>query len=194
MAGDLIPVVLGEKWIAVMPLFRVFCIYALTHSVEVLLPPVLFARYRSGFLLKWTIGLLVVMPAPFMIGAKWDGAMGVALALILVYPCATIWMAREALKELDLRAVELLRHVLPVAVPTVLMIFSVVAVQWGFPAGEFWQHLIRLLAATIVGIAVYGSAVSLMRRPLAKEVLEVMGWVLRRNPTVGLSRVGVPVP
>ena len=59
------------------------------------------------------------------------------------------------------------------------MIFSVVAVQWGLPAGEFWQHLIRLLAATIVGIAVYGSAVSLMRRPLAKEVWEVMGWVLQ---------------
>ena len=194
VAGDLIPVVLGEKWLAVVPLFRVFCLYALTHSVEVLLPPVLFARYRSGFLLKWTIGLLVVMPGPFMIGAKWDGAMGVALALILVYPCATVWMTREALKELDLRAVELFRHVLPVAVPTVLMTLSVLVVQWGLPAGEFWQHLIRLLAATIVGIAVYGSAVSLMRRPLAKEVWEVMGWVLRRNPTVGLSQVGVPVP
>jgi len=194
VAADLIPVVLGEKWLGVVPLFRVFCLYALTHSVEVLLPPVLFARYRSGFLLKWTIGLLVVMPGPFMIGAQWDGAMGVALAMILVYPCATIWMSREALKELDLRAVELLRHLTPVVVPTVLMVSAVLIVQWGLPTEGVWPHFFRLLAASTVGMAVYASAVSLMRRPLANEVWEVIGWVFGRKPTVGLSRVGVPVP
>jgi len=129
-----------------------------------------------------------------MIGAQWDGAMGVALAMILVYPCATIWMSREALKELDLRAVELLRHLTPVVVPTVLMVSAVLIVQWGLPTEGVWPHFFRLLAASTVGMAVYASAVSLMRRPLANEVWEVIGWVFGRKPTVGLSRVGVPVP
>ncbi|HKN86581.1 MAG TPA: lipopolysaccharide biosynthesis protein [Nitrospiraceae bacterium] len=187
VAYDLIPVVLGDKWNQVAPLFQVFCLYALTHSVEVLLPPVLLARYRSGFLLKWTIALLVVMPGPFVAGALWQGALGAAIMLVLVYPIAMVWMASEALKELDLSAKELFRHLRPIAVPTGLMALSVWAVQWALPTVEFWQHLMRLVVAATVGVAVYGSAVSLMRRPLAKELWEVMGWVLRRKQTVGLS-------
>lgn len=187
VADDLIPVVLGSKWEPVTPLFQVFCLYALTHSVEVLLPPVLLARYRSGFLLKWTMALLVVMPGPFIAGALWRGALGAAVMLVLVYPCAMVWMAREALKELDLAAKELFRHLWPIAVPSGLMALSVLMVQWGLPTMELWQHLVRLLAATIVGVAVYGSAVSLMRRPLAQEVWEVAGWVLRRKQGIGLS-------
>jgi O-antigen/teichoic acid export membrane protein len=198
VAGDLIPVALGDKWMPVTPLFQVFCLYALTHSVEVLLPPVLFARYRSGFLLKWTVALLVVMPGPFVAGTLWHGAFGAAVALALIYPWAMVWMAREALKELDLSVKELLRHLSPIAVPTGLMALSVVMVQWAVPSEEFWQHVMRLVVATAVGVAVYGSAVSLIRRPLAKEVQEVLGWVLRRKQTVELSDLasshGVPAP
>lgn len=198
VAYDLIPVVLGHKWEPVAPLFQVFCLYALTHSVEVLLPPVLLARYRAGFLLKWTMALLVIMPAPFIAGALWRGALGAAVMLVLVYPCAMIWMAREALKELDLSAKELFRHLWPMAVPTGLMALSVGAVQWVLPMVELWQHFMRLVGATMVGVAVYGTAVSLMRRPLAKEIWEVIGWILRRKQTVGLSDLapshGAPAP
>ena len=189
VANDLIPVVLGDKWEGVTPLFQLFCLYALTHSVEVLLPPVLFARYRSGFLLKWTLALLVVMPGPFVVGALWRGAFGAAVALVLVYPCAMVWMAREALKELDLSAKELFRHLKPIALPTALMALSVATVQWALPTVEFWQHFIRLVTATTVGVVVYGSAVSLMRRPLANEIWEVVGWMMRRKPTIGLSEL-----
>jgi O-antigen/teichoic acid export membrane protein len=198
VAEDLIPVVLGDKWAGVTPLFQVFCLYALTHSVEVLLPPVLMARYRSGFLLKWTVALLVVMPGPFMAGALWRGAFGAAVALVLIYPWAMIWMAREALKELDLSAKELFRHLRPIAVPTGLMAFSVVMIQWGLPTLELTQHLLRLVVASTIGAIVYVSAVSLMRRPLANEIWEVLRWILRRKQTVGLSHLasshGAPAP
>ena len=189
IAGDLIPVVLSDKWIGVTPLFQVFCIYALTHSVEVLLPPVLFARYRSGFLLKWTLALLVVMPGPFMAGTFWGGAFGAAVVLVVVYPLAMVWMVREALKELNLGAKELLRHLRPIALPTGLMALSIVMVQWALPSVGVSRHLILLVVTTIVGAAVYVSAVSLMRRPLAKEIWEVLQWIFGRKRTVRLSDV-----
>ena len=198
VAEDLIPVALGDKWAAAVPLFQVFCIYALTHSVEVLLPPVLFARYRSGFMLKWTMALLVAMPGPFVVGARLDGAMGVALALVLIYPLAMVWMAREALKELHLGSRELLRHLSPVAIPSVLMAVAVASVQWGLPGNGFVPHLGRLMAAASVGIIVYVGAVLIMRRSLADEVWEVAGWVLRPKGGMGLSalmsREGVSAP
>ena len=198
VANDLIQVALGDKWAAVVPLFQVFCIYALTHSVEVLLPPVLFARYRSGFMLKWTMALLIVMPAPFVAGGQWNGAMGVALALVLIYPIAMGWMAREALKELNLSPKALLRQLSPVAIPSVLMAIAVTSVQWGLPANGFGPHLARLMGAASVGIIVYVGAVLIMRRSLADEVREVAGWVVRPKHGPGLStlasRQGVSAP
>jgi O-antigen/teichoic acid export membrane protein len=198
VANDLIPVALGDRWAAVVSLFQVFCLYALTHSVEVLLPPVLFARYRSGFMLKWTMALLVAMPVPFVIGAQWNGAMGVALTLVLVYPLATVWMTREALKELHLSPKELLRQLSPVAIPSMVMAIAVAGVQWGLPANGFGPHLIRLLAAACVGIAVYVGAILIVRRSLANEVWEVVGWVIRPQRGMRLSalmsREGVSAP
>ena len=198
VADDLIPAALGDKWAAVVPLFQVFCVYALTHSVEVLLPPVLFARYRSGFMLKWTVALLVVMPAPFVLGAQWRGAMGVALALVLIYPLAMVWMVREALKELHLNATELLRQLSPVVLPSAVMALAVAGVQWGLPSNGFVPHVIRLLAASSVGIIVYVGAVLIMRRSLANEVWEVLEWVIRPKHDVSLaalvSREGVSAP
>jgi hypothetical protein len=49
--------------------------------------------------------------------------------------------------------------------------------------------LIVLAVTTIVGAVVYVSAVSLMRRPLAKEIWEVLQWILGRKRTVRLSDV-----
>jgi O-antigen/teichoic acid export membrane protein len=198
VADDLIPVALGDRWAAVVPLFQVFCIYALIHSVEVLLPPVLFARYRSDFMLKWTAALLVVMPVSFVVGGQWNGAMGVALALVLVYPLVMGWMAREALKEVNLSANEMLGQLMPVVVPSVVMAIAVATVQWTIPANTFGPHLIRLLAAGSVGIIVYAGAVATMRRSLANEVWEVVSWVVRPTRGAGLStlvsREGVSAP
>ena len=126
------------------------------------------------------------MPGPIVAGTLWRGAFGAALVLVLVYPLVGVWMAREALKELDLSAIELFRHLWPVAVPTGLMALSVVMVQWTLPRLEFSQHLVQLVVTSTVGAAVYGSSVSLMRRPLAKEIWEVVQWILRRKQTVQL--------
>src|SRR5207248_783215 len=136
---------------------------------------------------KWTVALLVAMPVPFVMGAQLNGAMGVAVALVLVYPMAMVWMVREALKELNLSPNELFRQLRPVVIPWVVMAIAVVSVQWGFPANGLGAHLARLIAAASVGIIVYGGAVLIMRRSLADEVWEVAGWVLRPTHRAGLS-------
>jgi hypothetical protein len=133
-----------------------------------------------------------------VVGGQWNGAMGVALALVLVYPLVMGWMAREALKEVNLSANEMLGQLMPVVVPSVVMAIAVATVQWTIPANTFGPHLIRLLAAGIVGIIVYTGAVATMRRSLAAEVWEVVSWVVRPKRGVGLStlvsREGVSAP
>ena len=62
-----------------------------------------FSTIPMGFLLKWTVALLIVMPGPFVAGAQWYGANGVAFTLVFIC-LAMVWMAREALQELNLSA------------------------------------------------------------------------------------------
>jgi len=100
VADDLVSIAFTDKWQPMVPLLRVLCVFGLIRSLDVLLPPVLFARYRTAFLFGWTVVLLLVMPFAFLTGAVSFGAAGVALALIVVYPIIMAWMAREALREL----------------------------------------------------------------------------------------------
>ena len=79
-ASDLVKVMLGDKWLPIVPMLQVICFSALIKGLDNLLPPVLRARYRARFLVGYNAVLLFVMPAAFIIGAFWAGGLGIALA------------------------------------------------------------------------------------------------------------------
>src|SRR5439155_13837939 len=54
VADDLVWIALGAKWQPMVPLLRVLSLFGLIHSLDSLLPPILFARYRPGVLFWWT--------------------------------------------------------------------------------------------------------------------------------------------
>src|SRR5581483_10166578 len=99
-ADDMVAIALSPKWAGMVPLLQLFAAGALLRWLEVLLPPVLFARYRVQFVFWWTMTLLACMPFVFWAGAAWQGVFGVALAWVTVYPMFVVWMARESIKEL----------------------------------------------------------------------------------------------
>lgn len=181
VAPDLIPLVLTEKWRPVVPLLQVLSLYALIRSVDTLLPPVLFARYRAPYLFWWTMTLLVVMPGAFWAGAAWKGALGVAFAWVLVYPFFTVRMAGQALREMQLTWSSLFEHIRPILGAGLLMAGAVIAVRWSIPAASSHERLIKLIIATGLGALVYGLAIFRRGGPVFSEVLEVVGWIFRRN-------------
>jgi len=78
VADDLVSIAFTDKWQPMVPLLRVLCVFGLVRSLDVLLPPVLFARYRPRSCFGWTVVLLLVMPFAFLTGAVSFGAAGVA--------------------------------------------------------------------------------------------------------------------
>jgi hypothetical protein len=70
------------------------------RALEVLLPPVLFARRRQRFLFWWYLALLVVVPAVTALGAEWDGAAGAVGFFTPVYCGLMAILSKEALAEL----------------------------------------------------------------------------------------------
>lgn len=194
VANDLVRVALGEKWTPMSPIFSILCLYALIRSVDCLLPPVLFARYRPAFLFWWTGVLLIVMPFGFWAGAAWLGATGVALALVLVYPIIMAWMAREAFKELGLEWRAVLEHLRPIVRATLIMVVFVLAVRWAVPGSDTHERLVRLFLAAGSGALVYALAIFRWGGPLVDEVANVAGWLLpRRHSPNAIRRRSVEV-
>jgi O-antigen/teichoic acid export membrane protein len=180
MADDFVWVALGEKWVAMVPPLRVLCVLGLIRSVDTLLPPVLFARYRADALFWWTTTLLLIMPFAFWAGAVWMGPVGVALAWVVVYPIVMAWMAREVLRELELPWTTLWEQVRPVTDAALVMAAAVVATRWALPASDPAERLLRLGLTAGLGAAVYGATIMWRAGPVVGEIAQVAGWLLRR--------------
>lgn len=180
-ADDLVHVALADKWMPSVPILQVSAAGALLHSLIVLFPMALFARYRTGFVFKWTISLLFLMPAAFWAGAAWAGGIGVALAWATLYPALAIWLVRETLKELGLRWLALWEEVRFIVFLSMMMASSVLLVRWALPSPQGAEHLTRLLCASGIGAVLYGIGIFLRGGRIADEIVEVVGWLFRRG-------------
>jgi O-antigen/teichoic acid export membrane protein len=182
VADDLVRVVLSEKWLPALPLLKLLCAYAAIHSLAVLFPPVLLARYRAGYVFWWTMALIVVMPFAFWFGAELWGAMGVALAWVVVYPLFMLVLARATLLELAVSWREIWNQLVPVIPAVLAMMGCIIAVQAYLPAYDLPSRIIRLMVTSAVGASVYGAWLLWSRAPVATEMLEVLQWVIGRLP------------
>jgi O-antigen/teichoic acid export membrane protein len=178
VADDLISVVLTEKWAATVPLLQVLSLAALVRSLTALLPPVLFARYRASYVCWWMTALVLMMPFAFWAGAAALGAIGVALAWVIVYPWLTFWMAQETIKEIDLDWKTIWDHLKLLLVPLLAMVVAVVAVQGMLAGNTSHDRLLRLIMSVGGGGLSYGLTIYWRGGRMLEEIMEVAGWLL----------------
>lgn len=184
---DFVQIVLTDKWVPAVPIIQILCCYAVPRSLDVLLPPVLLAKYRAKFLFGYTLVLLAVMPIAFWVGASFFGATGVAAAWIVVYPLIMARMAREALREVGVSWKTLWLQLRSPLAATFAMALAVSVVHWGIFPWENNFTLGRLIAMSLIGATVYSVVLWEIGRPVCEEMLEVAGWVFRRGHTTSRS-------
>lgn len=188
VADDFVRAVLGEKWLPASVLLQALSVFALVRSIGALLPGVLLARNRVGFLF-WSVGgLLPTMSVAAWLGAASLGALGVALANVAVYSVFMLWIARASLKELELRWQVVAEQVAPIAVATVAMSVAVLAVFVMLPASSGVEHLVRLGLGSAVGGLVYAGGVYWHRGPVVRDLAEVVVSLFRRMPQITTMR------
>ncbi len=181
VARDLVYIALSEKWMLIVPILRVLSGMALIKSIDVLIAPVLRARYRTTFLAMYNLGLLIVMPIAFLIGAHLGGGVGVAWAWLVAYPLVMSRMATEALHEIGLPWREIFRQLRGPMIAAALMTLAVLGLQ-SLITGERWGiALTRLLLASGVGATVYAGSLWILGGPLRDEMLEILTWVFKPN-------------
>jgi O-antigen/teichoic acid export membrane protein len=184
LADDLVLVALSGKWSGTIPILRLLSLYALIRSFVVLLPPVLLASYRAGFLFAYNLVLLLIMPFAFWIGAAHFQAGGVAAAWLVVYPLVMVWMVRETLVEVDLSGMALARHLWPPVTATLAMVAVMVPVLWATASWSGALVLLRLMLAGVWGAGVYVGILLRFHRSATLEIQELIGWLIRGRRAV----------
>jgi len=181
VADDMVAVLLGPKWLPAVPVLRLLCLYAAVRAVDVLLPPVLFARRRQRFLFWYFLALLLAVPSAAALGARWAGAPGAVMLLTPVYCGLVTIVTKEALAELKGSFSELWFETWPILAATAAMAAFVLLLREITFAGRTEPPLIELILLSVTGAVTYLGALFALGRTVIGEGVEVVSWILRRH-------------
>ena len=138
----MVAALLGPKWLSAVPVLRLLCAYAAMRAIDVLFPPVLFARRRH------CLTLLLTVPAAALLGSLWDGAKGVVIFSTPVYCAVMTIMAKEALAELKGGFFELWLELWPIFAACAAMAAVVFLVRDFVAVGRLGSPLVARYAAS----------------------------------------------
>ncbi len=170
--------ILGEKWIGIIPIFRVLCLVGILQPVNGTTGWIYKSMGRTDLQFKWTIVNGAITFVSFLIGINW-GVMGVAVAYVirtylLWYPTITIagGLIGLTFKEyfINLRQVLILSLVMG-------------AIVWGVQSllPPDWSSLIVLLIQVTTGVVSYGLLVVVFKIRAYRDLLELLPQRIRRK-------------
>lgn len=170
VAPVLVPVLLGDKWIEIVPLLPILALAMAMLTLQILFSPATNARGFPGIALRVTMLGAVVMPVAFMAGSQW-GVTGFAWGWVggmAVLTCATIALSRRVL-ELPLAG--LLRAVAPPLGAALGMATGVALLLPALPAPV---PLVTLTLAVVLGVALYLALLRLIAPDRLAEALRFL--------------------
>jgi O-antigen/teichoic acid export membrane protein len=184
-AADLVPVVFGEKWHAVVPVLQLLCLAGLAHTFVTLNWSVLQACGRAGVLLRLNLLYTVVTVAAFALGLHW-GIVGVAACYavarwLLVLP--DTWIT---VRPLALNVLESLRGsgvAIPVAAVSAAAAYGIRALLVGQGVGSVGR-LVLVLAA---GGALYVGLLLVAAPDLVAEIKGLRASLARSRAAPDLA-------
>lgn len=176
VAPDFVHVVLGDRWTGAVPVIRVLAWVGLLQSLQGLNASVLFARDRTGTVLRFTAAAFAANLLAFVVGLRW-GIIGVAACFAVSTTIVQPLYATLAVRAVGSTLREFVLNFRGVAEASVLMAAAVVAVRLELlHAGA--PSLVRLVLCAAAGGAVYLPALA-WREP---QLLGELRRLRRRGP------------
>jgi len=141
VSDHLILALLGDKWVEVIPIFKIYCWVGLLQSIWTTIGWIYQSQGRTGLYFTMGIGFIPLVVLAFFIGIRW-GIIGMAWSyfaanLIWCYPSCTV-----AFRVINLTFWEMLRSLSPVFFCAVTMSIAVWSLELILPVGmAHWQYL-----------------------------------------------------
>ncbi|MFN3863729.1 MAG: lipopolysaccharide biosynthesis protein [Erythrobacter sp.] len=170
VAPVLVPVLLGEKWLEIIPLLPILAIAMSMLTLQILFAPATNARGVPWAALRITMIGSVVMPIAFLIGSHW-GLTGFAWGWVGGMAVLTTATVRLSGRILGLRLAPLLRALVPPLAAALVMAGVVALALRALPPV---MPLVALVAAVLLGIALYLGALRLIAPDRLAEALRFL--------------------
>jgi O-antigen/teichoic acid export membrane protein len=178
VAEPMVEVLLGDQWHPAAGILRWLCLYAAVRAIEVLLPPVLVARRRQRFLIRYYLALLLGVSAGAALGAwLWCSATGAVVIFTPVYCALMIIMTREVLAELQGSFSDLWSETWPIPTATAAMTAAVFLLRDVIFEGRTEPPLVELILLSVTGVVTYLGALFALGRTVIGEGIEVLSWI-----------------
>ncbi len=167
-ADQVIRVIYGGKWAAVVPIFRVLCIAGVYQGIYSATGQLFIATGRTNRMLRASAALCVALCVAFTIGVRF-GPFGMAMAyattislLILPYLAYTYATIKLPLKSVLLA----LRAPLFASIAMALIVYLLPP-----PIGPYWHPLVRLAISGAIGVTAYFGLLMLLARQFVNDVV-----------------------
>lgn len=170
VAPVLVPVLLGEKWIEIVPLLPILAAAMAMLTLQILFSPATNARGFPGIALKVTMLGAVVMPLAFLTGSNW-GLVGFAWGWVggmAVLTGATILLSRPVL---GFSYAGLASAIAPPAAAALVMAAGVGLMLRALPEVP---DIAALASAVLLGVGLYLGALHLIAPDRMAEALHFL--------------------
>ncbi|MEP2736672.1 MAG: lipopolysaccharide biosynthesis protein [Erythrobacter sp.] len=171
-SGDAILVLMGEKWLGIIPLVAGLSLAMPLMALHFICSPTTNAIGKPQIYLSTSIAGAIIMPAAFLWGAQ-AGSMGLVHAWWIAAPCLTFITLSLTLPRIGVSPIALMRELLPTAVAVAAMAGAVILVQTYMPLG---MPILDLALSAMVGGVTYAATFWIIWPNLVKET-----WALLRQ-------------
>lgn len=177
VAGPFVRIVLGEKWIAVIPLVQILAPLGALQSLAATPGQIFLATGNAALRLWWAVAYTSIIVASFVIGANW-GVLGVASAYAIVMVPIFLVAFRLALGLVDTPMRALWATLSKTSVATAAMVAVVVGAELAL-RGAGIGDLPLLCTCVPLGAAVYGALILSFRPEALADLLRLIPerWV-----------------
>lgn len=172
VAGDLVPLLLGEKWMAAVTPLRLLALYAAIRSVTPFLAQVLTVTGETRQLMRINVFALVVLPFAFVAGSRW-GLAGIAAAWIVAHPLFVVYPAgRAVFRRLGIGWREYGRALAPAGSGVLVLTMMVLTARLLRPPSV--AHAGPLVIDVAVGMVAYTGTLLLLHRNRVQRLWEFL--------------------
>jgi O-antigen/teichoic acid export membrane protein len=169
----LVEVALGAKWLPMVPVWQVFCVYGLTRPVSTNASPLFLAVGKprnnviAGLLLIGVmIPLVVLLIEPY-------GIVGAAVGVSLAHIIAMLFNVYQAERILPGSGIRTILDWMPFLAAGGVMSLGIVLLQDSIMAVLGGANIISLVVVILLGALIYIAMVILLQRELVMELYEL---------------------
>jgi O-antigen/teichoic acid export membrane protein len=171
VADAAVPLFLTSKWAPIIVPLQILCVVSCFRAVEMLCHPLVVAKGQPRISLWNSLLQAIVLPIVFVIGARYWGLRGIAVAWLVTRPFIFAFVTTLTLRTIRLPFLTYLNSLRHPIAGCLMMALTVAATR---QALHHASHALTLAMACAAGIVVYTGYQFLFNAEMVREALQLI--------------------